>query len=84
MQFLKFSAEWCGPCKTLAPILSQISDETRIPISNVDVDLDPSYAAQWSVVSVPTTVLLDDTGMEILRVVGAKPYPAMMSALALG
>ena len=84
MQFLKFSASWCGPCKVLAPILSKISDETDIPISNVDIDKDPAYASQWDVVGVPTTILLDDTGMEVIRVVGAKPYPAMKSALALG
>jgi thioredoxin 1 len=54
-----FSAEWCGPCKMLAPILSQVAkkvgDDARIV--KIDIDKNPSIANKLKIMSVPTLIL---------------------------
>lgn len=51
-----FSAEWCPPCKKLAPILEELADDYagRAVIAHIDVDREPSLARQYRVLSVPT------------------------------
>ena len=53
-----FYATWCGPCKTLGPILSQVKAELQeeIKIIKIDVDKNPSIAAQYQVKGVPTLI----------------------------
>ena len=83
MELIKFKAEWCGPCKMLAPILNQLSEETGIPVREIDTDKDPEQADVWGVSGIPTTILVDDKGVEVSRVVGAKPLAVLRSSLAL-
>jgi len=54
-----FSADWCGPCKMLAPILKQVKDELgdAIKIIKIDVDKNQALAAKYQVRGVPTTIL---------------------------
>ncbi|HYG15718.1 MAG TPA: thioredoxin [Bacteroidia bacterium] len=54
-----FSAEWCGPCKTMAPILKDVAGEMgdKATIIKVDVDRNPEAAAAYRVQSVPTLIL---------------------------
>ena len=55
---LDFYAEWCGPCKMLAPILEVIAnDRDDVVIGKVDVDENPEIAAQYNVTSIPTMYL---------------------------
>jgi len=55
-----FSAAWCGPCKKLEPIVDQIADDYdgRLKVVKVDVDSNPSTAARFGVMSVPTLLLV--------------------------
>ncbi|HJP37522.1 MAG: thioredoxin [Gammaproteobacteria bacterium] len=56
---IDFWAEWCGPCKTLAPILDQIADEYkgRVQIAKLDVEKSQDIAMQFGVRSIPTLIL---------------------------
>ena len=55
-----FSATWCGPCKKLEPIVSEIAGDYdgRLKVVKVDVDSNPSTAARFGVMSVPTLLLV--------------------------
>lgn len=57
---IDFSANWCGPCKMLAPVLEEISEEMEGKVSfyTVDVDENPGLAQQFQVSSIPNLVLL--------------------------
>lgn len=54
-----FSAEWCGPCKMLAPILKEVAQKTgdKVSIIKVDVDRNPQAAAHYRIQGVPTLIL---------------------------
>jgi thioredoxin 1 len=57
-----FSAEWCGPCKMMAPVLVQLKDRlgSKIKIIKVDVDLNRDLAAKYMIHSVPTLMLFQN------------------------
>ena len=70
MKLLKFYAEWCGPCKGLSKIIDGSKDKIAMPIEEYDIDNEMMMAQEYKVRSVPTMVLVDDTGNEIRRQVG--------------
>ncbi len=59
---IDFFATWCGPCKTLSPILQQVKEELgdAVKIVKIDVDKNQTLAAKYQVRSVPTMVLFKD------------------------
>lgn len=71
-------APWCGPCRTVAPILEQLAVERAgsLRIAKVNVDDAPSVSAQLGVQGIPTMLLFND-GLEIARQVGAMPGDAL-------
>ncbi len=68
-----FWAEWCGPCKAIAPILEEIADEhgDRVRIAKLNVDDNPDIARRFDVMSIPTLILFKE-GTPEARLVGAK------------
>jgi thioredoxin 1 len=78
-----FWAEWCGPCKMIAPVLEDISKEQvgSLTIAKLNVDDSPEIAQRFSVMSIPTLLLFKD-GEPVARIVGAKPKGALMQEIA--
>lgn len=75
-----FSAEWCGPCRALAPVFEEVSQKLSDKVSFIKVDVDQaqSAAAQCQVTSVPTIILFKK-GAEVDRSVGVKEEDALNS-----
>lgn len=68
-----FWAEWCGPCKMIAPSLEEISNERDdVTIAKVDMDANPELAAKYGVRSIPTLLMFKD-GEAVAVQVGASP-----------
>ncbi|CAM8661237.1 TrxA Thiol-disulfide isomerase and thioredoxins [Acidimicrobiia bacterium] len=68
-----FWAEWCGPCKMIAPILEEIAGEQVgvLKVAKLNVDDNPDIARRYGVMSIPTMIVFKD-GQESARIVGAK------------
>jgi thioredoxin 1 len=77
-----FWAEWCGPCKAIAPILDEIADENagKLTIAKLNVDQNPETAMRFDVMSIPTLILFKD-GQPQKRLVGAKGKRQLMAEL---
>ena len=76
-----FYATWCGPCKMLAPILEQVSQENdNITIAKLDIDEGLEIAKEFGIMSVPTMVLFKD-GKEQDRLMGLRPKKAIEDAI---
>ncbi len=71
MKVIRFTATWCGPCKSLAKTLEDV--ETRIPIEVIDIDQHRDLAVEYGIRGVPTLVMLDENNNVTKRLVGAKP-----------
>ena len=78
-----FWAEWCGPCKMVAPILEEIADEHvgALRIAKLNVDDNPDIAWRFSVMSIPTLIVFKD-GHEAARIVGAKGKGQLLQELS--
>ena len=79
-----FWAEWCGPCKMIAPILEEIAVENAgvFKIAKVNVDDAPGLAQKFEVMSIPTLILFKN-GEPTKRVVGAKGKEALLDELSV-
>ena len=78
-----FWAEWCGPCKMIAPILDEIATEQagKVRVTKLNVDDAPDIARRFEVMSIPTLLVFRD-GQVAKRIVGAKPKGALIEELS--
>jgi len=77
-----FWAEWCGPCKMIAPIVEQIAEENsdKMLVGKLDVDANGETAMKFGVMSIPTLILFKD-GEPVERLVGYRPKEQLMAKI---
>ena len=78
-----FWAEWCGPCKMVAPVLEEIAAQhaDKITVVKLNIDENPQIAEKYQILSIPTMSVF--SGGEVVRtIVGAKPKAALLRDLA--
>ena len=77
----RFTASWCGPCRTLAPIMERVaSTSPGVRFEIIDVDDQPAIARKYGVRSVPTVVFERD-GIEVRRELGVQSESAFKSII---
>ena len=78
-----FWAEWCGPCKMVAPILDEIAQEhgEKVHITKLNVDDNPDIARRFDVMSIPTMIVFKD-GEPTKRLVGARGKGQILEELS--
>ena len=79
---IDFWAVWCGPCKTIAPIIEEIAIEYdgKVKVGKLDVDQNQKTAMQYGVRSIPT-ILIIKSGEVVSQIVGAVPKENIIKAL---
>ena len=77
-----FWAEWCGPCKSIAPVIEEISNEYngKLKVGKLDVDQNQKTAMQYGVRSIPTMLIMKNGGV-VSQIVGAVPKDNITKAI---
>ena len=77
-----FSAVWCGPCRSIAPVIEGLASEygDRVTVATVDIDDNPRLAAKYGVRSVPTVMLFEGGGVKRV-LVGARSAQEYRSSI---
>ena len=84
LAMVDFWASWCGPCKMQAPVIDQLGDkyEGKFKVAKVNVDDEPSIAARFGVMSIPTLIVFNN-GDEMVRRVGVQSLPQLEQMLGM-
>ena len=78
---LDFWADWCGPCRMLAPTIHEIADERPdIKVGKVNVDNNPALAEKFGIFSIPTLIIIKE-GKVISQTAGLRPKQAVLDLL---
>ena len=78
---LDFYADWCGPCRMVAPIVHEIAEENdNVVVAKINVDNEPDLAMKFEVMSIPTLVVMKN-GEEVKRATGARAKPQILAML---
>ena len=77
-----FWAPWCGPCRTVSPIVDELADELagRVVVAKCNVDENQDVAVKFGVMSIPTLIVFKDS-KEASRTVGAMPKPRLKAEI---
>ncbi|MFF3750961.1 thioredoxin [Streptomyces sp. NPDC002018] len=80
---VEFTADWCPPCRQLAPVLSAVAEEeaARLKVVQIDVDTNPRTAARYAVLALPTLLVFRE-GEPVKSMVGARPKRTLLRELA--
>lgn len=80
---LDFYADWCGPCKVMAPVIEGIAKDYvgKVTVEEIDVDQNQERASSFGIQSIPTLVFLKD-GKEVDRTIGAQPRDSIVRLLS--
>ncbi len=81
---IDFWADWCGPCKMMAPVVEELANEKEgtIKVCKVNVDKEPDLAQKFNIMSIPTFIILKD-GAETNRSVGVMPKENLAKLFAI-
>ena len=76
-------AEWCGPCRMVAPVLEEIAKEhaEKIDVVKLNIDENPKVAQRYQIMAIPTMSVFQN-GEVVKQIVGAKPKAALLRELA--
>lgn len=75
-----FYADWCGPCKMMAPVIEEIAQDEKLVVGKVNVDANQELAIKYDVMSIPTIIVFKD-GNPVDRIVGVHDKNAILKSI---